>query len=361
MFKYSSQELVGYLKELYDKTGRTPGKRDLEKYSYDTYKKYFGSWNAALQKAGLPIKRHFYSDSEILGWIADFYYSNGRSPYVSEFVKKFGDTKLFRNRWKTWNNTLKTAGVPARTSYKALSDDEMIDKLVNVCEILGRAPKGHEFAKYGLPSVDTYKKRFNATITDLLKKYGYTCLYAFKKKHTEDSLISELKEVSVLLGHVPSVPEMEKLSKNTVYSSPAAYKSVFGSWNSALEKAGFKTHETQKGLSDKEILNIAKNIFKSYGDLSLRLLKERGITQSQIDMKLGGMFMLKKMLNIPAKDRRRYTKHDCINSLESAYKYFGHPPSINEYRNMHFKPSFKTVLKYFKTWNNALEEVKERL
>ncbi|WP_350354088.1 hypothetical protein [Thermoanaerobacterium sp. RBIITD] len=73
----------------------------------------------------------------------------------------------------------------------------------------------------------------------------------------------------------------------------------------------------------------------------------------------GGITRLKKVLNIPYNDITRYTKDDCINGLNQAYQYFGHLPSINEYKSGRFKPSYKVIIRYFRTWNTALEELKK--
>jgi hypothetical protein len=357
--RYSDEELIEYLHELYTELGRTPGKRDLKKYSYDAYKNHFGSFNNALIKAGLPISRRFYSDADILGWIQNFYKINGRSPYESEFIKLFGDLTLFTRRWGTWSNTLKAAKVPVRTSFKSLSDDEMLDRLIEVCKMLGRVPKRLEFSKYGLPSPTTYIEHFGMSAANLLKKHGYIFIYSFRKNMSEDKLIDELKEIAELLGHVPSTLEMDRLAKNSLYSTSYIYKKFFGSWNNALKKAGFKPNsEVHKGLSDEEILNIAKKIYEAYGTLNAKLIVEHGVTISQIE-RHGGMIRLKKALNIPYNDRIKYTKYDCINGLYKAYQYFGRFPSINEYNSRHFKPSYKTIIKHFKTWSRALEELKK--
>ncbi|SNX54162.1 hypothetical protein [Thermoanaerobacterium sp. RBIITD] len=357
--KYSDEELIEYLKELYAELGRPPVKRDLKKYSYDAYRKHFGSFNNALIKAGLPVNRRFYSDADILGWIQNFYKTNGRSPHVSDFIKQFGDSKLFRNRWGTWANTLKTAKVPVRASFKSLSDDEMLDRLIEVCKMLGRVPKRLEFSKYGLPSPTTYIEHFGMSAANLLKKHGYIFIYSFRKNMSEDKLIDELKEIAELLGHVPSTLEMDRLAKNSLYSTTYIYKKVFGSWNNALKKAGFKPNsEVHKGLSDEEILDIAKKIYEAYSTLNAKLMVEHGVTISQIG-RHGGITRIKKTLNIPCNDRTKYTKNDCINGLNEAYQYFGHLPSINEYNSRHFKPSYKTIIKHFRTWNKALEELKK--
>lgn len=158
--RYSDdEELLNHIKELYAKLRRTPTKRDLEKYDAGTYRRHFGSWNNALIKAGFDVNRRSYTDEEILDWIRDFYNTHGYSPTQSDFIKQFNDTKLFRKRWGNWSNTLKEAGVPVRKQYPKLSEEEMIDRLIEVSKMLGRMPKRLEFSKYGLPSPSTYLKK----------------------------------------------------------------------------------------------------------------------------------------------------------------------------------------------------------
>ena len=186
--RYSDEELLNYIKELYTKLGRTPTKRDLEKYDVGTYIRHFGSWNNALIKAGFDVNRRSYKDEEILDWIRDFYNTHGYYPTQSDFIKQFKDTKLFRSRWGSWSNTLKEAGVPVRKQYPKLSKEEMIDKLIEVSKMLGRMPKRLEFSKYGLPSPNTYLRKFKvkhlADILDIAGAKKYFCKETKSRKRT---------------------------------------------------------------------------------------------------------------------------------------------------------------------------------
>nr|MDH3154481.1 hypothetical protein [Bacillus licheniformis] len=55
--KFSNEYLITFLKNFYDKYNRTPVAKDFvgNDLNYDTFTNRFGSWNNALKKAGLPI------------------------------------------------------------------------------------------------------------------------------------------------------------------------------------------------------------------------------------------------------------------------------------------------------------------
>ncbi|WP_426621153.1 homing endonuclease associated repeat-containing protein [Bacillus licheniformis] len=65
--KFSNEYLITFLKNFYDKYNRTPVAKDFvgNDLNYDTFTNRFGSWNNALKKAGLPInmeKKDFTDD-----------------------------------------------------------------------------------------------------------------------------------------------------------------------------------------------------------------------------------------------------------------------------------------------------------
>ncbi|HHY78852.1 MAG TPA: hypothetical protein GX516_00485, partial [Thermoanaerobacter sp.] len=259
--RYSDEELLNYIKELYIKLGKTPTKRNLGKYDAGTYRRHFGSWNNALIKAGFNINRRLYTDTEILDWLKNFYITYGYSPSQSDFTKQFKDTKLFRNRWVNWSNTLKEAGVPVRKQYPKLNEEEMIDRLIEVSKMLGRVPKRLEFSKYGLPAPATYLRKFNVKhLADIFDIAGAKNIFTIKRNLEKEQLIKELKEVAEQLGHVPSSTEMERIAKYSNYPSAYVYKKVFGSWNNALIEAGFKPRLVQKAPTKEELLKTAKKI-----------------------------------------------------------------------------------------------------
>ena len=62
--KLNKEEMLGYLRDFYRKEGRSPNSRDFRGKGRpkgapgsSSYVEYFGSWDEALEAAGLPSKK----------------------------------------------------------------------------------------------------------------------------------------------------------------------------------------------------------------------------------------------------------------------------------------------------------------
>lgn len=75
--KYTDEELLNYLIQFYDKNGRIPIENDFNgnpKYpNYGTYINYLGSWDNAIEKAGLDKRKKIvpilYTDEELISYM----------------------------------------------------------------------------------------------------------------------------------------------------------------------------------------------------------------------------------------------------------------------------------------------------
>jgi len=112
-------KLVEHLIELSNELGQTPGYHDMRKrgdYYPSVYEDRFGSWNKALEKAGLQINRE-----------------------VSGTWHKDG-----------WNSSVKN------------SKDKLISRLSNFADELGHIPTAEEMDEHGPHHSQTYMNRFNS-------------------------------------------------------------------------------------------------------------------------------------------------------------------------------------------------------
>ena len=87
--KYTEPSLIIQLKKLAFDLGRTPITTDVDMAAdyadSSTFATVFGSWNAALEKAGLtPVRISSYSKDILLGKLRRFILLNGRKPTVRE-------------------------------------------------------------------------------------------------------------------------------------------------------------------------------------------------------------------------------------------------------------------------------------
>lgn len=122
-------ELVNHLIELSDELGETPGYHDMRKhgdYYPSIYEDRFGSWNKALEAAGLQINREGSGKWHKDGWNNEV--KNGKKELISK-LKKFSDklghaptaeemdelgphhSQTYMNRFSSWDSALQRAGM----------------------------------------------------------------------------------------------------------------------------------------------------------------------------------------------------------------------------------------------------------
>ena len=110
------RELVRDLRRVARKTGRRPLTAGLYAehgaYGRNTFAHRFGSWNKALEAAGLKVMlRTNVPDAELLENIGDVWRKLGRQPGSRELTKRGGFSKFagdtYRWRFGSWHNALR--------------------------------------------------------------------------------------------------------------------------------------------------------------------------------------------------------------------------------------------------------------
>jgi len=104
---------VFYLKRLSSELRRTPKMVDLKGRkmpSSSTYMKRYGSWNKALESAGLRLNvRVFIPDEELLESLKMLSKELGRPPRGKE--ARIASYSTYRKRFGTWDKALSKAGI----------------------------------------------------------------------------------------------------------------------------------------------------------------------------------------------------------------------------------------------------------
>lgn len=119
--KYTDEALISHLRDLADDLGRVPTTADMDERGMcaaNTYKRRFGSWNAALRAADLEVNRERdIDDVDLLHEIARLAGELGRPPIAEEMAER-GRYSLtsYRNRFGSWGEALASAGYRTRGS-----------------------------------------------------------------------------------------------------------------------------------------------------------------------------------------------------------------------------------------------------
>lgn len=159
--------------------------------------------------------------------------------------------RTYANHFGSWNSALEAAGLPLNRWGAVRRDREtLLEMLRQLADQLGRAPTTADLAQRGLPCDVTYAKHFGSWRAALAEiglqpKVGNT-------RYQRDELLSILRQLDLELGHSPSQAELGQTGR---LPSPSTYKYYFGGWNRALEAAGLTPRHpkgNQKGQATDE-------------------------------------------------------------------------------------------------------------
>lgn len=148
----SSSELIADLKSVASVLQRATISRaeydKLGKFSAATLRKRFGGWLNALQQAGLPPTRdYFTTDEQLLDElkrVADLPGVGVLSKETFNKHKKISNITKIAHRFGSWSQALKTAGLTLASSQIRYSTNDLFENLLNVWTHYGRQPSSVE-------------------------------------------------------------------------------------------------------------------------------------------------------------------------------------------------------------------------
>jgi hypothetical protein len=133
-----------------------------------TYRERFGSWSAVLRAAGLKHCQSrgdlVYSDEYLLDALRALAAELGRSPTSNEMLARpdLPASGTYAHRFGSWNAALEAAGLEPRRRPR-FTDEELIAALRALAAELGRPPRSYEMqARRDLPSPGAYQRRFGS-------------------------------------------------------------------------------------------------------------------------------------------------------------------------------------------------------
>ena len=169
------------------------------------------------------------SDEELLEHLRKLYKKYKRIPTDSILRKEKGHTsKVYRKRFGSLAVARKKAGIKEEPTWKRISDQELLNEIKELLSKLQRVPTTFDMSKYGKYSIWCYIDRFGSW-AKALNKAGIEPL-----KENKNFLLNEIKRLNTLLGHPPTMKDMEIFGKY----HPTTYYNYFSSWTEVLSSAG---------------------------------------------------------------------------------------------------------------------------
>ncbi|GAB3330106.1 hypothetical protein GCM10027355_36450 [Haloplanus salinarum] len=202
-------------------------------YTTTDYREHFGSWANALARANIEqpsgLKIPTESLRAELRRLAD---DLDTVPTGQDMVEHgHHGLQTYTNRFGSWNEALEAAGLSRRPDRKKRSDQELLAELTRLADELDQLPSGRDMDEHGAFSRITYRKHFGSW-NEALEQAGFDRRRP-KRQVPEEELIAELQQLAEDLDGRPTTDDMQSDGA----FSPGTYINRFGSWNAALEAA----------------------------------------------------------------------------------------------------------------------------
>lgn len=147
--------------------------------------------------------------------------------------------KTYQKYFDSWNESLIQSGFePSR--HTNISDEDLINEILRLNEKFGSPPTSADMQNHGIYGKNVYNKRFGSWSSSL-KEAGLSPNR--EVNISTNNLINNLHNVAEELGRTPQYRDLSEYGKY----SERPYKDNFGSWNNALQAAGFEPYEYPTG------------------------------------------------------------------------------------------------------------------
>ena len=206
----------------------------------------FGDWNRALRAAGLAevlVRRHHWSEAEILAALRAWARAHGRSPHASEWAHaepEHPGSVTVLARHGSWPKALAAAGLPAPgprlRRNTAWPQDAVIAALQRWSEQQGRAPRVYEWLRAGEehPGAATVRKRLGSWQA-ALGAAGLPSAPALKRRWSEREILAALRLWAAREGRAPRPTDWTAGTVDHPQCNTVRLR--FGSWKAALVAA----------------------------------------------------------------------------------------------------------------------------
>lgn len=171
-------------------------------------------------------------------------------------------------------------------------------------------------------------------------------------------IIENIQQFYTEHGRIPRYKDF--IDSKGKYPNPFKIVKEFGSWNRAIQQAGFLN--TQKAWTKEEIIQAVKNFYSQEG----RLPRNRDFIASngkypsppKVVREFGSWNQaIKEAGFIPTQIHKIWTKEEIIKVIQDFYKENNTIPQMRDFIDSNGKyPGKTTVQKYFGSWNRAIEE-----
>ena len=140
------------------------------------------------------------------------------------------------------------------------SNTELLAEIHRLADEFGHPPTLNEVREYGEYAATTYYNRFGSW-QEAVQAAGYESREP-DSKVPKDKLLDELQRLKDALGEQPSAPQMDDHGEYWA----STYRNRFGSWNAAIEAAGFEPLTGDTKVPSSELIAEIRRLADTRGD-----------------------------------------------------------------------------------------------
>ncbi len=214
------QSIINEIERVARKLGQVPSTVDMQEHSaYTSYSQHFGSWDDALEQAQLAdAVDPAHGREAMLEVVKDLENRIGRIPKPTELPDEceFSPTDFY-TEFGSWDETLEAAGLN--------KEQALLDDIERIAEELDRTPTLTDMDEQGKYVRNTYSTHFDSW-DEALTESNIT-------ESNRTRLIEKVQSLETRLGRLPKATDLQDISEFSQYD----YIEEFGSWDEALEAA----------------------------------------------------------------------------------------------------------------------------
>ncbi|MFC6723004.1 homing endonuclease associated repeat-containing protein [Halobium palmae] len=265
------EELLEALREFADEIGETPTRTQMNEsgpYSSMPYYREFGSWNAALEAAGLDVNHeNSISDERLVEEMLRVEEEVGRLPRFED-MEEHGEFSghTYLRRWGSWSAAKEAAGLTSdRRTSRRLSRECLVEAIDELTVELGRPPTQQEMNEVGAYSHRAFYREWGSWAA-ALEAAGYEPNH--QNGYDEATLTEAMQALASELGYPPTMDQM----RNEGRISAQPYRTRYETWIDAWEAAGLDLREGNLAsrLSRETLLDEMKRLSNELGHAPTR-------------------------------------------------------------------------------------------
>lgn len=352
------EDLLAALRDLAADLGTPPTRTEMNdhgEYSHAPYYTEFGSWNDAVRAAGLGTNHeNDISDETLIADLQRLAADLDRTPTfedMDEHGEHAGSTYV--RRFGSWPKAKEAAGLdPKTTTSRRTSREELIAAVRDLAGDLGKPPTQEEMNESGEFSHRPYYREFGSW-ADALEAAGYEPNH--RNGIPKDDLIAELQSFAEELGYTPTMRDMRESGEY----SPQPYLTTFGSWAAAWQEADLEFRHSNPGgwVPEKELLQAIHLLADSLGRPPTRPeMDHHGLySREPYERAFGSWNDALQAAGFDPNKEHDIDSAELLDELQSLADQLGHTPSqaeMNE-QGAYFSTTYETK---FDSWNNAIKQ-----